>query len=170
VIKTEVWQDIIGYEGLYKVSDCGRVKSLWFKKERILKPNITSQGYSQLVLYKNSTIKSYLVHRLVSEVFIENPNQYTQVNHKLEFEKSNNNVSNLEWCECIYNNNYGTRNKRISNVLSHPVIGVNLSNGYIMSIISAESMRTFNFDPSCILKCCRGKRVTHKGYTWRYVQ
>lgn len=116
----EEWRDIKGYEGLYQVSNLGRVKSLNYKrtrKEWILKPNTINGGYLQIRLNE----KCYLVHRLVAEAFIPNPNNYPCINHKSEI-KTQNNVENLEWCTHKYNANYGTVNERRSKKeMGHPV-------------------------------------------------
>jgi hypothetical protein len=67
------------------------------KTQRILKPRKNNFGYFRVVLYKNGKMKEFLIHRLVAEAFIENPNNYEQVNH-LDFNTINNNLDNLEWC------------------------------------------------------------------------
>lgn len=113
----EIWNDIQGYEGLYQVSNFGRVKSLERKifngenyhisKEKILSPGKDKDGYFQVQLYKEKTVKMRKIHRLVAEAFIPNPNNYPQVNHKDE-DKQNNRIDNLEWCDGTYNQNYGT--------------------------------------------------------------
>lgn len=111
----EIWKDILGYEGLYQVSNLGNVRSLNYRrsgKTKLLKQG-TDNGYKRVELSKNGKKKKYWVHRLVAISFISNPNNYKEVNHKDE-DKSNNNVNNLEWCTREYNNNYGTRNKRTS--------------------------------------------------------
>ena len=115
----EEWRDIIGYEGLYQVSNLGRVKSLNYNhtgKEGILDTKPTSSGYVQVNLYKNNKRKTYLVHRLVAQSFIPNPLGLHEVNHIIDdFEhRSDNRVENLEWCTKDYNINYGNRNKRAS--------------------------------------------------------
>lgn len=117
----EEWKDIEGYEGLYQISNYGRVKSLkrecwngkaWFtKKEKILKCIIRKDGYARVCLCKDGKTKDVLVHRLVAIAFIPNPNNLPQVNHKDE-NKEKNHVSNLEWCDSSYNANYGTRVER----------------------------------------------------------
>lgn len=104
----ENWRDIIGYEGLYQVSDLGRVKSLNGRKARILHQYSNGVGYLQLKLCKDGVPKTHLVHRLVAEAFVPNPYGYKEVNHKDE-NKSNNVSSNLEYCDRIYNLTYGTR-------------------------------------------------------------
>lgn len=111
----EEWKNIVGYEGKYQISSLGRVKSLNYRntgKEKILKQNI-NKGYKEISLFDGKTKKIYLVHRLVALHYISNPNNYPCVNHKDE-DKTNNTVSNLEYCTYKYNNNYGTRNCRIS--------------------------------------------------------
>lgn len=114
----EVWRDITEFKGLYQVSNYGRVRSLSRMvsfgnqsrtvKERILKPKKHTGGY-QVV---NLQGKYRYIHRLVAMEFLENPNNYSQVNHKDE-DKTNNHISNLEWCTHYYNNTYGTRNERM---------------------------------------------------------
>lgn len=118
----EQWKDIKGYEGLYEVSNLGNVRSLdrtvkrgqgyTIKEGRVLTPFYEEKkGYYQVVLAKDGKAKTYRVHRLVAVAFLENPNNYTDVNHKDEV-KTNNNVDNLEWCTRKYNNNYGTKPER----------------------------------------------------------
>nr|DAG56935.1 MAG TPA: homing endonuclease [Caudoviricetes sp.] len=112
----EIWKDIEDYEGLYQVSNKGRVKSIErysYKgnrsiqklKERILKVGIRKDNYLTVVLRKNGKSTSYLVHRLVAQNFIPNPHGYNVVNHKDE-NKQNNDIRNLEWCSSLYNNTY----------------------------------------------------------------
>lgn len=115
----EVWKDVKGYEGLYQVSNMGNVKSMnrFVKansnhkyqhiKERLLKLN-GGRKYTHVILCKNGTTKGYLVHRLVAEAFIPNPDNLPIINHKDE-NPSNNCVDNLEWCTYKYNNEYNGR-------------------------------------------------------------
>ena len=107
----EIWKNIAGYEGLYEVSSFGRVRSLRFGKTKILKPGKNKKGYLRVSLCKNGKQKTFFVHRLVAQAFLENPQNLPQINHKDE-NKQNNRLENLEWCSCDYNNNYGTRNER----------------------------------------------------------
>lgn len=92
----EEWRPVKGYEGLYEVSNMGRVKSLHYGKERILRPSDNSTGYRIVELAKQAP-KRKLVHRLVAEAFIPSPMNLPVVNH-LDGDKHNNCVSNLEWC------------------------------------------------------------------------
>ena len=97
----EEWKPIKGFEGLYEVSNTGKIRSLHFGKTRILSPGKDLQRYLHLVLCKDKVKKEFLVHRLVASAFIPNPNNKPEVNH-IDGNKSNNNVDNLEWCtrEC----------------------------------------------------------------------
>ena len=92
-MSNEVWKDIVDYEGLYQVSNLGRVKSL-FRYKRILKPQKDIHGYLKVGLYKNGKCKLFNIHKLVANAFIENPNNYKYVNHKDE-NKLDNRIENL---------------------------------------------------------------------------
>ena len=121
LLPKRVWKDIPGYEGLYQVSDTGQVRTLNYRRTgqtKILKPGYTKDGYTIVVLCKDGKGKTYTVHRLVALAFIPNADNLTEVNHKDE-NKTNNHVSNLEWCDRTYNNNYGTRNKRASKTMKN---------------------------------------------------
>ena len=91
----EIWKDIIGYDGFYKVSNIGNIKSL--KRNKVLKTCNKSDGYERVVLCVNYVMKTFLVHRLVAIAFIGNPKEKLEVNH-IDGIKTNNNTSNLEWC------------------------------------------------------------------------
>ena len=141
----EYWKDIKGYEGLYQVSNFGRVRSYdklsknrWgyknLRKGKILKPIVGTKGYLMVFLYdSNGKSKIHRIHRLVADAFIPNPHNYPQVNHKDE-NKQNNFVwinedgsvdlekSNLEWCTNDYNNHYGTRKDRAKSKMKGKLI------------------------------------------------
>lgn len=99
----EIWKNIKNYEGLYEVSDLGNVRNAKTKKQ--LYYSTSNNGYLRVGLF-NKKRKMFSIHRLVAEAFISNPNNFDIVNHK-DFNKTNNMVSNLEWCDSKYNNNYG---------------------------------------------------------------
>ena len=109
----EVWRDVEGYEGLYKVSNTGKILSLHTGK--ILKP-FSKKGYQYVNLYRtgDGKKKDFTIHRLVCLAFLPNPKNLPDVNHKDET-RDNNDVLNLEWCTVAYNNNYGTRVERCTN-------------------------------------------------------
>lgn len=110
----EIWVSVRGYIGLYQVSNFGRVMSLNYDKTgkiKLLKLVLNAQGYYQVCLHKNGVQKIKKVHRLVAEAFIPNPKHLPSINHKDE-DKTNNRLSNLEWCTVKYNTNYGTCQER----------------------------------------------------------
>ena len=167
----EEWKDIKGYEGLYEVSNMGRVKSLGNGKstnndncrERILKP-VKDKGYLRVTLCKEGRKNGYLVHQLVAIVFCENSMGYKEVNHKDE-DKTNNRADNLEWCTSKYNANYGTRNKRISK----PIYSINKVSGLITYWTSAkEAGNVLGIPPTNITRCCKGKLNSAGNHYWFY--
>lgn len=120
---TEVWKPIPGFEGYYEASTLGiirsvdrivQVKTMYatyprFLKGKVVKQTFDGKGcYLQAMLSKDGIHKKYLTHRLVAQTFIANPMNLPEVNHKDE-DKTNNSVSNLEWCDHVYNNNYGSK-------------------------------------------------------------
>ena len=107
----EKWVDIEGYEKEYQISNYGRLKSL--KNNLIMKPMIATNGYLIACLWKNGKQKKYVIHRLVAKAFLDNPNNYKEVNH-IDEDKNNNNVNNYEWCSHKYNMNYGKVREKIS--------------------------------------------------------
>ena len=165
----EHWKSIAGYEGLYEVSDLGRVKSLKYGKEKILKPRKHTCGYLQVCLYKDGKVEQPKIHRLVAEAFIPNQNNLDTVNHKDEV-KSNNTVGNLEWMSIKDNNNYGTRNKRVGEALSKQVQMLDKQTGELLTIFSSihEAWRVTGIHKSNISKCCLGKQKSAGGYVWKY--
>lgn len=115
----EIWKDIKGYEGIYQVSNYGKIRSLdridkinHFHKGRILKP-ASIKGYLHVNLSVDGNINDVAIHRVVAETFIPNPHNLPQINHKDE-NKQNNMVTNLEFCTPKHNVNYGTRTIRAS--------------------------------------------------------
>lgn len=105
-LMNEKWRDIAGYDGMYQVSDLGRVRSLKFGKVRVLRPGKNGDGYLNVSLFKDKKHKTITVHRLVANTFIPNKDESkNQVNHKDE-NKQNNRADNLEWCTVSYNNSY----------------------------------------------------------------
>ena len=177
--ESEVWKDIVGFEGFYKVSNKGNVYSVERRDSRgnicegrVLKPGYTSRGYLQVGLSKNGKSKTRTVHRLVAETFLPNPNDLPQVNHRDEV-KDNNNVENLEWCDSKYNINYGTRR-------SKKVRAVNINTGEVLKFNSLTEVERKGYNASAVSRACRGtyrartgKPVggdghTYRGHKWEY--
>lgn len=105
----EIWKPILGYENLYNISNLGNVFSI--QSKRNIKQTKNSKGYLIVGLCKNKKRKSCLIHRLVAEAFIDNPNKLPEINHKDE-NPLNNTITNLEWCTHKYNMNYNNLGKR----------------------------------------------------------
>ena len=169
----EIWCPVKNYESLYEVSDQGRVKSLKFGKERILKPLRNLKGYLLVNLYKNGERKTYRVHRLVAKTFTPNPHNLPEVNHKDE-NKENNSVQNLEWCDSKYNNNYGTRNQRsakarMNNNLSKPILQFTNDGEFVREWKSTvDVQRNLGYAHQNISSCCTGKIKSSYGYIWKF--
>lgn len=104
-------KDIAGYEGLYAITSCGRVWS--YISNKFLKTFDDKDGYKCVKLYTNKSNKCFKTYRLVAEAYIPNPDNLPEVNH-IDENKDHNYINNLEWCSHNYNNNYGTRNKRMA--------------------------------------------------------
>ena len=172
-MKKEYWKPVVGYEGHYQVSNFGRVKSIKFGKEIILKQRQCMNGYKLVTLYKDGKGKIILVHRLVAQAFIPNPDNLPEVNHKDE-NKTNNVVTNLEWCDRLYNVRYGTgierqKKKQLNNIKkSKPVLQYDLEGNFIKEWKSISECGRNGFHIFCISSCCNGKQKTHKGFIWRY--
>lgn len=179
-MKEEIWRPIKDYDGLYEVSNLGRVRSVerietlsdgrkHLHKGKILKPAKGTGGYLICKLYKNSKHKTITVHRLVAKAFIPNPDNLPQVNHRDE-NKRNNCVSNLEWCSCKYNINYGTGIQRSTEKRSKSVLQLDINTGRVIYEYPSlmEVVRKLNISQSRISDCCRGKRKTAYGYKWKY--
>lgn len=175
----EVWKPIAGYEDLYEVSSEGRVKSLvrfvnrkngrkQFVKEKIIIQHDNGKGYCRVRLAKNGKNKAYAVHRLVAFSFIPNPKQLREVNH-IDEDKSNNTVENLEWCDRVYNMNYGTIKSRSALANSTPIIQVDVDGKIIREWVScAEAARQLGIHYQNIDQCVRGNIKQIKGYMFQH--
>ena len=181
----EIWKDVVGYEGLYEVSNFGNVRSL-FRYKKKLKWNICNNRYATVQLFKNKVGKRLLVHRLVAEAFLANPEKLPIVNHKDE-NKLNNYVNNLEWCTQGYNLSYNQGHKKRAErkrwfydelsikfkennpAIKIPIIQMNLDGEIIREWESIkEAIETLGYKSNHICECCKNKRKTSNGFRWKY--
>ena len=187
----EIWRTAVYdgelYEGLYKVSNWGRILSLNYKrtgKPRLMTPFEVGAGYLQVGLRKNGETNLCYVHRLIAETFLPNPDNLPEVNHKNE-DKTNNFVflnedgsvdkekSNLEWKSPKGNCNHGTRNERIfekttNGKCSKKVLQFSKSGEFIREWPSVMECSRNGYDFRNVSACCLGKRKTAYGFRWEY--
>lgn len=178
-ITREIFKAIEGFEGLYEISNMGRVKSCkriiksskgYRKtKECIISQKDDTNGYLIVNLWKDNKQYHFKVHRLVAKAFIQNPNSFRDVNH-LDENKHNNKVSNLEWVSHKDNLNYGTRSFRANNTRSKEIGQYDKNTGVLLATYEnayiAEKLT--NICECNINQCCLYKRKTAGGYKWRY--
>ena len=156
----EKWKDIEDFEGLYAVSDRGRVMNL--KSGKILKPRVNSQGYAFVGLHKNGKSKQCTIHRLTADAFIENPNNLAQVNH-IDENKRNNDVKNLEWVTASQNNRY-SKHKQTCKINQYNL------DGELIRVWGSfhEIEEELGYFASSIRRCCKGKSKKNKAYDYRW--
>ena len=190
----EIWKTAIYdgevYEGLYRVSNLGRILSLNYNgtgKAKLMTPVENKGGYFQVGFWKNGEYKTCLVHRLVAETFLENPENKPYINHKIERDEGKKiNIvifnedgtidkerTTIEWVTPKENNDYGTRNERIAKantngIRSKPVIQLTLDGEFVREYPSTNECSRNGFDQSNVVNCCNGKRKTHKGFRFMY--
>lgn len=189
-MKEEIWKDIyyidsisnniVDYRGLYQISNIGRVKSVKFNKEKILKKRY-NDGYIRVILYKNSTNKSLFVHRLVAHMFIYYIDNKPYINH-INGIRDDNSDYNLEWCttseNMLHKHKYlnptkvkywkgKTNSKHIRSV---PIEQYDLNNNFIKTWDSiSQYIRYINkSNTSNISGCLRNKQKTAYGFIWKY--
>ena len=184
----EIWKDIEGFEGLYQVSNLGRVKCVEHKcpgrhglrtvKEHLMTQVKGSKGYLYVSLSNMDRGRTFTVHRLVAKAFIPNPDNLPCVNHKDE-DKFNNNVSNLEWCTAKQNINYSRKAGRIrnwtagkfgkENKQSRLLLMYDLQGNYIRSFYGAREAAEFLGMKTYvnIYMFLAGKRKNAYGHLWK---
>lgn len=181
----EIWKDVEGYPN-YQVSNMGRVKSLNYnhtKKEKILKPHKATNSYLMVQLFNNDTYKFKLIHRLVAETFISNPENKPCVDH-INTDKTDNRVENLRWVTHKENSNnpisknnmavnatkpmLGIKSK--DNPLSIPILQLSKKGTPIMLwYCGLDILRKIGINNRNVSLCCKGKRKTAGGYRWQYL-
>ena len=191
---TEQWRTAVYdgeiYEGLYKVSNLGKILSLNYRntgKPGLKNPRKRKNGYLQVNLWENGRYKTCLVHRLIAETFLPNPENKPCINHKIEGDEGkkinmvffnedgtiDKEKSTIEWCTPKENNDYGTRNERSAKTrtngkCSKKVLQLTLDGDLIKEWPSTQECGRNGFDQSTVAKCCRGELPHYKGFLWMY--
>ena len=194
ILMEEIWKDVVGYEGLYQVSNLGKVKS----SQRIAKfgrgtriapstilANANCLGYKVVTLFKNGVKRTSRVHRLVAEAFLPNPNNFPQVNHK-DGNKSNNLIyvnddgkidfekSNLEWCSASYNIKHAYRvglKKPHSNGFDRPVLCYDTEGNFVKEFPSESiAAKELGLRKDCISRVAKGKYKKTKNFIFKFKQ
>lgn len=177
----EIWKDIEGTEGMYRISNRGNVIVRDYRKKGYWASCATTEGeggYKFVHIYYDGVRRRILVHRLVAKAFIPNPNNYNVVNHKDENPR-NNNVENLEWCTVQYNVTYGSaiekrRQKRLGVYRSNDAVAQYTKEGDFITTYKSARDASFalsgdrTLKAECIVQVCRGARNLCCGYQWRY--
>ena len=164
-IPIEIWSPINEFEEYYEISNFGRVRSL--KRNIILKQFESRGGYLEVCLRKPGIKIHKKIHRLVAEHFLENPNNFLEVNHKDE-NKKNNHFTNLEWCNRSYNLTYNDRHVKIGVKLRKCVSMYDLDGKFIKEYSSqTEASKDTNISQGAISDCIRGRCKTAGGYIWK---
>lgn len=161
----EIWKDIEGYENKYQVSNLGRIKSLknrYGYREKILNPPLTKKGYKRITLTLNGKKKNYMIHRLVAQAFIPNPNNLPQVNH-IDGNKTNNRVNNLEWCTNGENQIHAWKNGLNKGATGMFLGANNPRSKKVLCVTTGEEFgsirevtRVYGIDRHDIVRCCNG--------------
>lgn len=154
---TEQWRDVQGYEGLYQVSDLGRVRN---KRQRILSAHLNGSGYVQTTLSKGGRREYPLVHRLIALAFVPNPEGKPQINHK-NGTKTDNRPDNLEWC--TMGENLAHRHRVLGQIggRAKPVVCVDTEQSYASAV---EAAKALGVSAAGVTRCCRGEQKTTKNY------
>ena len=181
----EIWKPVKDYEGLYEISNLGRIRSCdrivsfgkqkRLSKGKILIQNTAGSNYNHIKLSKNNIVKRKYIHRLVCEAFIPNTENKPEINHINE-NKRDNRVENLEWVTKKENMNRNDIGKRVwEKAELHKYSGLNkkivgqYKNGKLIKKYSPiKTVIDDGFKLSCIYDCLRGKSKHHKGYIWKY--
>lgn len=160
----EEWKDIEGYEGLYQVSNIGKIR----RGNKILKQTENRCGYNYICLSKAGKKSHLLVNRIVAKTFIPNPQNKPCVNH-IDLNKQNNSANNLEWVTYKENVEWSVKKgKWHGRYKEMPVKATNVKTREVLYFKSLMRAEANGYDATSISRCCKGERKTHKGYRWEY--
>lgn len=165
----EEWRDVVGFEGLYKISNKGRVMSIRSKTPLILNPQVNKAGYHRIAIHIRPFAGHYMVHVWVARAFIPNPHNLPFVNHK-DQNPSNNNVENLEWCTRLYNNTYGdalerAHTTRILHGITKYVLQYDLDGRFINRYTSIyKAHKATGIPYPTIESCVNGRQMSCRGF------
>jgi hypothetical protein len=174
---------IDGFNSRYAVGPDGTVYSMMKPYEGVQETPVTelkahsNKGYMRVALRKakwSDPVTGKYVHRLVAEAYLDNPNEYEEVNH-INGDKTNNSVENLEWCSRQQNITHAWDTGLSTNSMNEgkgmtEYIGTCLKTGAVVSIESKELLKAAGFTPSCVIRVCNGERKSHKGMTWNKIK
>lgn len=167
-MEKEIWKDVKGYEGIYKVSSHGRIKSFKGIKPKLLKPRQNGKGYLLIALFsENKKRNDISIHRLVAINFIENPKNLPEINHIDEI-KSNNFSENLEWITRKGNINYGNAQKKRSKKRHKKIDCFDLNGNLVKTYNSMKETAMDGFEPTSVSACCRGRYKTTNNFKFKY--
>lgn len=158
----EEWKDVQGYEGLYQVSNTGQVRGV--KRGKTLKPHKSKAGYLEVTLSKQNTFAYFLIHRLVAQAFIPNPEGKPQINHKNGV-KTDNRLDNLEWSTRSENQRHRFSVLGQRGHTARPVRCVDTNEVYPSAKLAAQKLGLCR---SAISLCCLGKRKSTGGYHFKF--
>lgn len=166
------WKAVKGYEGVYEVSSHGLIRRIDREQRRLMKNSLNVDGYCEVKLTKDGISKSFRVHRLVAEAFIENPDNLPEINHINEC-RTNNRVSNLEWCTHKYNVNYGSCRARQIAAIKKAVVqcspdGTPIKE-YAGIVDAARALGKPRGDANIDL-ALKGRTKTAYGFVWKYAE
>lgn len=187
---SEVWKDVEGYEGLYQVSNLGRVKSLNYNKtgkSKIMKSHLNSKGYYVVALSKSGVHKTKCIHVLLAQSFIPNPEGKPTVDH-INRDKTDNRIENLRWATRLEqtlnrdpetnrrsaetkrkNGDYEKLKEMNKKLKGKAVIGISLDDGHVIAYETIRTAEKDGFVSAGICACCKGKKRQYKGYVWKYI-
>lgn len=178
----EVWKDVCGYEGRYRISNMGRLMSCNAgngTRDKIVKPQPNEKGYLMVHLYDYGRNKTVKVHRLVAQAFVPNPNNLPEVNH-IDADRKNNRADNLEWVTRQANvtdaKNRGSMDSTFEKLRAHnrknqiPVVATDKASGVEKEYESINAAaRACSVPAIHICNCLNGKRKSSGGFTFRKV-